>query len=445
MSQRAKKFDQFVNEFDDFMTSSDPIRLIEEDGMGGTVKGVENLDVVCSALIPMQVHIDPEKSIKHCLQNPNVTRNLFAHDPIMIKKPIVIYNRRYIMDGHHAWAEAVIFRPEAEISCINLIGEVDPKTMLENVRRALMLIMADSTQGRDVRSRLDLFTMSEPEVRHYVESNMSEQSEEVFAEHGVRYPIEHAVDGIERMQHNNFPIYGAKKRTEMPQFGSGIVRRGSLDSLSGRVEETFVVHGDSFEPNVDPKMGFSSEFIERITTNRELTANGLLPPNWVAFEPPSDPRKIFSQFKDGTWVAAVIDDKGNMTMRQQDGGELRNLAVLNESEKYDMLNVDHRMRLPLQYLRRLSALYSLVTSDLMEPSSKPIRMKTSDENFRFYSSDGGWILLSTSNQGHWVKMNTSTGTYKKYDYDSRDFQFDFAKSADQIGIKTNTWFLDYNK
>jgi hypothetical protein len=210
------------------------VDLVNEDGSVDSTVNVEAKDIKSKKLIPTQNQLDPDKSIKYALTNPKATRNLFAHTPVLVKKPIVTFNSRYIMDGHHAWAEVVINRPDEEIGCVNLLGEASPLQMLNHVKRALSTVMTDST-GHGVSETLDLYLMSESDSRAYVSENLTEECESIYREFGITDPIEHVVKGIRRMQNRNRPITGAKQRDEMPQFGSSDQRTVGLNHINHSV------------------------------------------------------------------------------------------------------------------------------------------------------------------------------------------------------------------
>ena len=429
---------------------------------------VESADIIAADLLPMQTQLDPNKSIKHSLTKPNITRNLFQRDPVMIKKPIIVFNSKYIMDGHHSWAECVINRPNDEISCINLIGDVDPITMLAHVKKRLR-VSSDIILSKGMSSNLDLYTMDEDIIIQYVADHLTDVCEEIYMEYGIPDVATHIVNGILRLQEFNQPISGAIKRSEMPQFGSRDARRVALNNIhNSEISElkhillfeslidtppisdyrawynlsqshlaefslsklgvevygnvpTADVYAEAGYPNLDKTL---EKYGIYLTYRADANYNGGLK---------TDQSKYVGPTQNIKWLEEILDK-----IQQHFIGDIRKIQIeyfdfnapiskwakddwlvkfkLTDSSYHDMPTVDDRITLDPAFIDRIVTTRKLIEAGLLPPTQSLIDDKDNPHWIFAQYSDDRWVLVEVDDEGRPITRNDSIGKYIQYSY-----------------------------
>lgn len=133
-----------------------------------------NLDV--TKLHPTQSEIDIDKSLGYPFKNESAATSsmkmFFDSDVAQMPFPLITFNGKFIVDGHHRWSQVYSFNPDAKMECFDLKvksgGKISEQDMLKIVQGLLAAKRAEDGKGAIPRSTVEganLFKMSEKEVK----------------------------------------------------------------------------------------------------------------------------------------------------------------------------------------------------------------------------------------------------------------------------------------
>ena len=176
---------------------------------------------VAKALIPTQNEVDAEKSLKKGFLNPASIDGCFANPAELRGEPIITFNRNYIVDGHHRWAQILIVNPSARCSVINF--DNDEMGPIEMLKAAQGTIAADTeTIKMSTVNGDNLLEVSPARARELIETWLVPETVERILYYlpdlkdrdGV---VKYLMKNIKKMQNNNQSIRFAPGRDYMPQ------------------------------------------------------------------------------------------------------------------------------------------------------------------------------------------------------------------------------------
>jgi hypothetical protein len=108
---------------------------------------VENDDIACSELYPTQNEVGVDGSLSFPLgwaAGPEKGAKAFIYamndEPKIINKaPIVVFQGKFVIDGHHRWSSTYCMNPKAVMQTVNLKNSAieDPKEVLKAVQVAI--------------------------------------------------------------------------------------------------------------------------------------------------------------------------------------------------------------------------------------------------------------------------------------------------------------------
>ena len=131
----------FVNKFKSI--ASDPkVQAILKAGLKDGNPNDEKLSyskktIPVYGLKPTQNEIGFDESIKNVLTNKFGSLESIFSGTADVGGPIVTYNGKYIIDGHHRWSQVFAVNPKAKMSAIDITGELTPKDMLKVVHLSI--------------------------------------------------------------------------------------------------------------------------------------------------------------------------------------------------------------------------------------------------------------------------------------------------------------------
>lgn len=168
-------------------------------------------------LIPLQREIGLDNSLKFPLQSDC---SLYFNSPVTIVAPIVTYNGMFIVDGHHRWSQLYMVNPDATISAINFsYGDQNPLRILRNFQGAIAV--AEGEVPSQVVGLADVYSMSEDQIRSYVEQNITDQCVEGICNYvGLTREdevVEYIVANAMELKQYAIPYGDAPERKDMPQ------------------------------------------------------------------------------------------------------------------------------------------------------------------------------------------------------------------------------------
>ena len=92
-------------------------------------------------LIPTQNEVDIDKSLAYPLvktQGKGFVQNVSSNGPFTLGDPIVIFNGKWIIDGHHRWSQLYACNKNATITAVNMTMEgLDPLKALKAVQMSI--------------------------------------------------------------------------------------------------------------------------------------------------------------------------------------------------------------------------------------------------------------------------------------------------------------------
>ena len=231
---KHKKYDDYVETLNDMLKDPKSKALLE-DGFGG-ILGDTKLNfsikkIPVSQLMPSQREINPNKSILHALQSDKIFLQSFT-DPIEIKKPIVTFRENYVIDGHHAWFQALVFNPEGKILAFNYDGDISPIQMLKAVQGTIAAVKAaENDNNGDLPSqrigKINVFddNFDKKKIKEYLEDNLNKDLIPLYNKYidkckDFDTTIEYLTERILDIKANNYPSDTAPQRKNMPQLFS---------------------------------------------------------------------------------------------------------------------------------------------------------------------------------------------------------------------------------
>lgn len=228
---KVKNYDEFIKQLDTL--ASDP--KVQAFIKSGKADGEQEDDALTAAskaisvsdLRPTQNEIDVDKSLHFALTVPNSLANCLQSGTVTIKGPIVTYNGKYIIDGHHRWSQLYAVNAKAKIACTDLSGpEMDPVDILKIVQLA---IAADAKKvPSETAPGQNLLTIGEDEIRKYVIKTITPECINIFKKFRSKVANINKPEGIvdniiipnvKLMRKTSQPVPGAPERDVMPQTG----------------------------------------------------------------------------------------------------------------------------------------------------------------------------------------------------------------------------------
>ena len=149
-----------------------------EDGETGGNKDAfsfGNATPAVSSLTPMQKEIDIDKSLGWPIvntQGSGLAKNVSASGPVELGSPIVIFNGKYIVDGHHRWSQLYACNRNASIVAIDITNpHIKPLEALKAVQASIAHQIGD-VPVQTVDS-VNLIGIDEGALRGWLEKNVT--------------------------------------------------------------------------------------------------------------------------------------------------------------------------------------------------------------------------------------------------------------------------------
>ena len=135
-------------------------------------------NIPVTQLHPTQSEIDVDKSLGYPFKGPKEAEacmKMFFKDPIVVMPfPLITFEGKYIIDGHHRWSQVFAFNPDAKMDCFDITikgGKVDEQEMLKITQGFIAAKRAEDGKGEIPANHVDgpnLFEMSAKEIKDKV-------------------------------------------------------------------------------------------------------------------------------------------------------------------------------------------------------------------------------------------------------------------------------------
>lgn len=227
--------DKFIETFKDIYKEPRVHALITAGLVDGKpadeVTTFQTISMDVTSLYPTQEEIGFEESLKNILkENPKYKNldkggsldNILQGNNVVIGAPIVIFNKQYIIDGHHRWSQIYVANPGATVKCINInIPKMSPEDMLKVIQIA---IVADIGKLPSISALGEnLLNASQQNVIDYVIKNTDDKALDLYYNYNYISTKDRGELGdyiwsnVSMLQSKNAPIPGAVSRIYMPQ------------------------------------------------------------------------------------------------------------------------------------------------------------------------------------------------------------------------------------
>lgn len=213
----------FVSKFKDI--ASDPkvqsllkAGITDGDPRDEVVRYSKNL-VKVEKLIPTQNEIGFDQSISNIITDQYGSLKSILQGKANVGGPIVIYEGRYIIDGHHRWSQVFAANPDASMEALNLKGDLSPENILKAVHMAIAIKVGEVPFANPKGINI-LNGVTETQVLDKVNSELTDKAKKIWADNGQKTNEEIAAvitANLKKMISDNQPISGAPGRVDMPQ------------------------------------------------------------------------------------------------------------------------------------------------------------------------------------------------------------------------------------
>lgn len=183
---------------------------------------VKMASIPVTKLIPTQNEIDVDKSLMFPLTKAQAAAYALKGGSVKIASPIIVFNGKFIVDGHHRWSQLYAINKDASIVAYNFTNPQikNPLDALKLTQVAIIGAGATKIPAATVEGK-NLLKMDEAAVKQYVIKVTVDPVVEVFNKMRQLDSKEAVADYIwencASMQQTSQPVAGAPGRGIMPQ------------------------------------------------------------------------------------------------------------------------------------------------------------------------------------------------------------------------------------
>ena len=185
--------------------------------------------IEASRLYPSQNEIDIDKTIGAPFRNPDNVTAEYSDLIIIARMPLVTFNGKYIIDGHHRWSEIAAFNPKGKMLCFDYSADITIEQMLKAVQGTIAAVQARKGEGlpaQHVPPGHNIYDMSKKEIERYILDNenpetwrrLKEVNPKIKTDDEARQFI---IDNIMALKKDKKPPRNAPERGYMPQTSKG--------------------------------------------------------------------------------------------------------------------------------------------------------------------------------------------------------------------------------
>jgi len=171
------------------------------------------------ALIPTQNEIGFDQSIQNILTDQYGSLTSILDGNANVGGPIVTYNGKYIIDGHHRWSQVFAGNPKASMDALNIQGNLKASEILKIVHAAIAVKLG-KVPSNDPKGINILKGVSYQQVLDAVNKNLTDKAKEIWAKNGQadnEAIAKYIHSNLELLIKKHKPITGAPGRKDMPQ------------------------------------------------------------------------------------------------------------------------------------------------------------------------------------------------------------------------------------
>lgn len=174
-------------------------------------------------LLPTQNEIGFDQSIENIITDQYGSLESILKGKADVGGPIVTYNGKYVIDGHHRWSQVFAANPKATMDALDIQGSLKPKEILKIVHAAIAVKVGE-VPSSDPKGINILNGVTEKQVSDKVNEKLTDKAKSVWASNGYKDNnsiSNHIYKNLQSLISKNKPISDAPGRKDMPQTDYG--------------------------------------------------------------------------------------------------------------------------------------------------------------------------------------------------------------------------------
>ena len=229
---KGKKYEDYVDTLNKMLEDPKAKTLLDE-GFGsefGDLKFKFSAKLIpASDLYPSQNEIDIDKTIGAPFKNPDNIIKQYTIPIVIANMPVVTFNGKYVIDGHHRWSEIAAYNPDGKMLCFDYSANITIEEMLKAVQGTIAAVMAkkgEKLPAQHVEKGHNIFDMSKSDVEKYIEEKENIETYEKMIElnsnlETIEQSRQFILDNLLKMKKEKQPSKNAPERGYMPQTSKG--------------------------------------------------------------------------------------------------------------------------------------------------------------------------------------------------------------------------------
>jgi hypothetical protein len=171
-------------------------------------------------LLPTQNQIGFNQSIKNVLTDQYKSLASILDGNADVGGPIVTYNSKYVIDGHHRWSQVYAANPKAKMEALNIQGDLKPTEVLKIVHASIAAklgkVPASNPEGINILAGINM-----KQVQDAVDANLTPEAEKLYKDkkglNDKTAIAKYLFGNLQQLIRKNKPVPGAPPRKDMPQ------------------------------------------------------------------------------------------------------------------------------------------------------------------------------------------------------------------------------------
>ena len=216
-SSRYKKSVEFIDD----IVKDPKLKFLLSLGFGGNFSSyklsINNEVLSVRSLKPTQNDLSIDETLDFVLGcgkhfNPTDISDCFKYG-VIVKRPIVVFNHKYIIDGHHRWGQIYIVNPNATTEVINITGNISLMTLLKSIHCTIGSNIGNLNL-KPIKGD-NLYTSTRNELEKRIHDRMTDEALNVLSKYFYN-PNDALLNHCELLKANTKTMYQVK-RAVMPQ------------------------------------------------------------------------------------------------------------------------------------------------------------------------------------------------------------------------------------
>jgi len=174
-------------------------------------------------LIPTQAEIGFDQSIANILTDQYGSLESILKGNADVGGPIVTYNGKYVIDGHHRWSQVYAANPNATMANLDIKGKLKATDILKIVHASIAAkvgkVPSANPKGINILKGINF-----NQVLDAVNEKLSDKAKKIWDANGQKSNEAIAkliYNNLKRLISKNKPVDGAPGRKDMPQTDVG--------------------------------------------------------------------------------------------------------------------------------------------------------------------------------------------------------------------------------